>query len=60
MNFNIEIRDSRDNKWYTVVEVGFRFWKNHPSDGINYIKVLNGREEEMETTYIAEVKCNSW
>ena len=27
IDFNILIRDSRDNEWYSVAEIGFRFIK---------------------------------
>lgn len=60
IDFNIEIRDKRDGEWYIVTDVGFRFHKNHPSDGINYIKILKDGIEEIEPIYIAEIRFNQW
>jgi len=59
-DFNIEIKDSRDGKWYIVSDVGFRFYKNHHSDGINYIRILKDGVEAIEPIFVSEIKFNVW
>lgn len=58
-DFNIEVKLIDDDNWYCVTDVGFRFWKNHPSDGINYIKILKDIEDgitETENIYIDDIR----
>lgn len=60
-NFNVSVRLIGDPNWYSVSDVGFRFYKNHPSDGINYIKILTDDGiKETEDIFIEEVRMNVW
>ena len=61
-DFNLTVKFLDDPNWYTVAAVDFRFWKNHPADGINgNIQVLtNDGIIERDADYITEVMLNVW
>jgi len=60
VEFNVEVKIA--DKWYCVTDVGFRFHKNHPSDGINYIKILDDLHGcvETESFLIEDIRFNVW
>ena len=60
--FNISVKDNRDHKWYSVDFVSFRFWKNHPSDGVNEIRIIKDDAGSVPfgVEFIEEISFNIW
>lgn len=60
-DFNVSVKLIDDPEWYSVADVGFRFWKNHPSDGINYIRLLTkDGVKEIESCFIDKIEVKVW